>query len=994
MTLRSRVTLEKETNPTLCARNAAKFLALSICLAGGMIAISAANKAECADFAHSQKVYVPPTAYDRRVDFSSIREQYTLPQATQAKKSSPASKKNTTAKPAAAKTPGQKAAVKTLVKESSLPPPALNGKAASGQSLSEIARSLSSKVPPSAIAKMKQTAIDLQKSGKLDEAQRVLTKIAQLSPEDKANLQQVAAVGVKRARNYLKSNNFQDALLAARQALAASPGDPEANTLLAQLYQKVGADPNDVHSRLKTASSLLEQGRLHEAEVEYKASLAVRPTADAHIGLGKVAEKMHGAGSGKQHFEHALELDSNHAAAHRELGATHLKKGDLVSANSELSRALVLDPQDKEASKHLLNLWQTQVSKIPNANSHLGLARAHQLSGDLASAQAEYREVVRLDPNHPYLPAARQSFKIALAKQEGEKAATAARTLQSQGLVSEAYQKISEAVAYSPGNSNYKLLQGELLEKLGQQGQAKQVYMNVLKDDPQNQTAAQKIKQLSNLAAATADGLSAAGLAQALLPGGAQVSRHPAGFPGSKFPGTLLNPGVSAGTIAAANGAPVDHVGILSNFMGDVRNHMLVQNEKNKQLEDAAHKIIKQLTAPPEEEAAAGGAGAKAAESDQDIINKILSGPSPQASASTSAAESGAASALAGAAAALAAVKNQAGVAPEKSPAPTQTSNSKQSKTKSAGTANKTTAAPKAASDQKIADLEEQNRQLQGLLQKLSPQTSPVQTAPHAAPLGSMDSPFESAAPATAPAAPSGGLSQMYAAPGSEALSSQMPAIPQAQGQSIPMLPYNGSLPSNYGTPQAVPQAQGQAIPMVPYNGSLPTNYGTPQAISTGVEGLSGQMPPIAAPALANNAQSIPMIPYNGSMPAGYGAPQQVQTGLRGPIAANQAIKFELKNIKPTLKDVQLKVSLRNDGNAALAIPENLQAVIKYNNQTESELKIAFEGKSVAPHSTVDGVVKVPFNKVDPTADLVLRNLLPTNQELHIIKTAITQNPM
>jgi hypothetical protein len=119
---------------------------------------------------------------------------------------------------------------------------------------------------------------------------------------------------------------------------------------------------------------------------------------------------------------------------------------------------------------------------------------------------------------------------------------------------------------------------------------------------------------------------------------------------------------------------------------------------------------------------------------------------------------------------------------------------------------------------------------------------------------------------------------------------------------------------------------------------------------------------------------------------------QQAQdNGLRGPIAGAPApIKFELKQIKPTLKDVQLKVSLRNDTNAPIDIPGNLQAVIKYNNLTESELKVSFDDKSIAPHGIVDGVVKVPFNKVDPTADLVLRNMVPTG-ELHIIKTAISQ---
>src|SRR5262249_19303534 len=88
---------------------------------------------------------------------------------------------------------------------------------------------------------------------------------------------------------------------------------------------------------------------------------------------------------------------------------------DVVGASADLSRAVIINSKDKVAGKALIDLWQKQVAKNPNnANSHLGLARAYQLVGDLKAAQAEYREVVRIDPNHPNLPACRQSFKLAL----------------------------------------------------------------------------------------------------------------------------------------------------------------------------------------------------------------------------------------------------------------------------------------------------------------------------------------------------------------------------------------------------------------------------------------------------------------------------------------------------------------------------------------------------------------------------------------------------
>lgn len=972
------------------------------------------NSASAADFAHAQKVYVPPSSYDRRIDFTSIREQYTTPasghkSSSSPKKTSSASSKSSSASKAAApaKTStaskagsGVASAAHKAVSPSSaaLPPPALNGKITGNSTLSEVAKSLSSKLPPGSLAKMKQAAINLQKSGRLEEAQRLLTKVSQMDPSDKAAVKEAAALGVERAKNYLKSDNFQEALQAARQALSVSPNDVEAHQVLAQLYKKVGADPNDVNARLKTAKALMDQSRYQEAEVEYNASLAVKATPEAHLGIGKAQEQLHGSGAGKEHFEKALELDSNHSGAHRELGLLHLNKGDVVTANSELSRALILNPADKEASGNLIKLWQTQVSRLPNANSHLGLARAYQLSGDLQSAQAEYREVVRLDPNHPYLPAARQSFKIALAKQEAEKSIAAAKNLESQGLLAEAYSKANEAVSYSPGNSSYKLYQGELLERLGHAGQAKQVYLGVLKDDPQNATAVNKIRALG--AGAVATGLSAAGLAQSLLPNGGST----AGFPGTKFPIDMTSPAADP-LVASAQGGPIDHVGQLSSFMGQLRNQMFMQKQSDQKVEDTAHKIIKTLTEPG---ATAGGATA-AAESDDDIIKKILNSPSPKgAAASTAAAENGAASALANAAAAIAAAKGAAPAAstvgesagamklaskPPTSSAKTVKKPKTQKISSSAGTTKELVApaaqalpagafsAASAAAGAGMAAPGAFNDRMSSQLPAINALTAMPGSVPYGTPV-----PASSAPP---PPASISGMGVPYGTP--VPASSAPPPPASISGMGVP-----------YGTP--VPATSAPPPPAsisgmgVPYGTPVPAtsapappagmSYGIPDSSSVqyGMNGVSA-VPALIAPgsAMQANSFSAPKAAVNPAASAG---------GLRGPLSSEPLV-FELTQIKPTLSNVLLKVSLRNSTGAPVAIPENVQAVIKYNNQTEAEVKVTFAAKAVPSNGTVDGVVKVPFNKVDPTADLLLRNILPTpGAELHVNRAAISQGAL
>jgi tetratricopeptide (TPR) repeat protein len=923
------------------------------CAGAGIIAVLAAFlsltplPAAGSDFAHAQKVIVPASSYDRRIDFSSIREQYTLPGGkkpsgksgssataarTPTKTTTSTSKSNTavkrqTEKTAQDKTPGKttaqapKAAAKTATTAGKEATPAAAGAGNTSKAISDLANSLTARMSPGLVAKMKQSAIDFQKSGKLEEAQRVLTRLAQMTPEDKANLQQLANIGVQRARNYLKTNDFQNALMQARTALSAIPNDPEATQILSQLYKKAGVDPNDVSSRLKTANTLYQQSRYAEAEVEYKASLAVKPTSEAYVGIGRVHEKLSGAGAGKQFYEHALEIDSNSAAAHREMGMHHLANNDVVSANSELSRALILDPQDKEAGASLVKLWQTQVSKMPNANSHLGLARAYQLNGDLQSAQAEYREVVRIDPNHPYLPAARQSFKIALARQEAEKSMTAARTLESQGLVNDAYQKASEAVGYSPGNSSYKIYEGELLEKLGQAGQAKQVYLNVLKDDPQNQAAVQKLKQLASVAAIDADTGAALVPRQTIVPdsGRGSVYRHPDGFPGSKFPTEMTADPLTLNR--AANGAPIDHIGTLSGFMSQLRNQMLTSKTTNQKTEDAAASIIKQLTEPAEEAPAAG----KSAGSD---IKSLLKGSAAPEAGNTAAVEGGAASALANAAAALAAVKGGATAA-----AKTLSSKKTAESSPAAGTP-KSAAPPKESqsSNNRLQELEKQNQQLKEQLAQMTGTGNPGWQGAASPETGIASAPaFNPGAAAYAPT-----------------------CVPSPAATAPQSAPDYTALLNPPTAPPVLPQYQ-TAVP-AQVSGSPASQYGLP-----------------AAP------QGMP-VPTGAQFP---------DPALKGQLAGSQPVRFELKQIKPTLRDVQLKVSLSNDSDAALKIPDSMQVVIKYANQSESELKASFDDDNLAAHGTVNGVVKVPFDKVDPTADLILRNLLP--QELHIIRTAISQ---
>ncbi|MBY0551675.1 MAG: tetratricopeptide repeat protein [Candidatus Obscuribacterales bacterium] len=908
------------------------------CKAAFSLAIGIASTqtapSEASDFSKAKQIYVPPSRIVRRVDFASMREEVTsVPQRVNYAVKAPTKPKPSTP---LGKTVSSAKKVTTPLPQS-----------AAGQS---ILQAVKSKLDPVTAAKMEATARSLMKSGRLDEAQRVISRLQQMTPEDKALAREVAGLGVTRAQELMKKGDVHEALIATRQALKADPHSTEAQRMLGELHKKSGLDPTSVSDRIKNAHKLYAEGNFQEAEVEYQATLAMQPTSEAHVGLAKVAAGKNSHAVAKQHLEKALEIDSNSATARRELGMLQLQQGDLVGANSELSRALILNPSDTASGSALVKLWQGQVSKLPNANSHLGLARAYQITGDLPAAQAEYRQVVRLDPNHPYLPAARQSFKSQLARQEADKSLKAAKTLDAQGLPRDAYQRLQQAISLSPGDSSYKIYQGELLEKMGMPAKAKEAYLNVLKDDPQNVAAAQRIKGLQAQTGAvpltrhpegfpgTKFPLPASGSPLTALTGAAglvPLTRHPDGFPGTKFPLIADPASIAAGTAAtpglpiAAGGVPVDHVGTLSNFLGSLRGHMTEQKAISQNFEDQIKTVMKgaQPQATEVTEALHSGGG-------DDLIEKILQSPVGSALPTASGIAASAAPALrppiTGASAAplmksLPAAAPQAMSAPPSAPAAFAPSMAPQIAPPVAFAAS----APEVAS---------------------AMQSAPIAAQSAFPAAQSILSSMQSAAPAFTPEQPQFALNQQQFAPQRAAAQQQQWAPQQQQTQFAPQQQQFAAIQQpQFSPPQQAALQQQQFAP--------------------------AQQQQFVPQQQADTQQQIAL-------------PQQsIAQQLSAPL------RFELMEIQPGLTDVRLKVLLKNETGRNVSLHDRMRAVIKYRDSHESEVKVAFLGKSVPSGGMLEGIIKVPLSKVDPTADLILRHVSPTSSgdpELHLI-TAISQ---
>lgn len=476
--------------------------------------------------------------------------------------------------------------------------------------------------------------------GKLKDAQAVLMKVQRTFPQEAKLRDKIAQVSVLRSHHYLKTGDHLQAASQSRMALAFDTHNEKAKDTLDKALQGMNVDPSSSQARLKQGHTLFSQGKTLEAAIEYRAALHNPAQLDSHsealVGLGNIAAHHKDFTNAKANYEAALHQNPNSSTALRQYGLFQFKQNELINANRNLSKALIVNPSDVAAKEKLIELWQQQVATRPDdAVTHLGMARAYQLSGDLKSAQAEYKTVVKIDPNHPNLPQARESFKIALVEQEARKHLESAHTLENHNALREAYAKASEAARITPNNVQTKLYQAHLAERIGNYKDAKAFYLSALTLDPNNATASTGVRKYANILATgehpielkaqagNINGAASEGFDS--FNSGRRIEgprnwsfgvppNRPHQFTGNEeppsatlpaFPMTMQgNPasgaspaqyGVVPGSIyQVPSGDPLTN---MAGFMGQLRNHMASEKQKWKDWEDQVHNGMKPQTA-------------------------------------------------------------------------------------------------------------------------------------------------------------------------------------------------------------------------------------------------------------------------------------------------------------------------------------------------------------------------------------------------------------
>lgn len=969
-------------------------LAASLLL--GSVAVGASvlsPEAHAADFSRAKQTYVPPSKIPRRFDFESLRDTENYSSGYDSTSYSYSAPPPSTAAPKGGKyglipppPPLTPSILPPSLMQDTLPtPPPMQGLSAGpairGNWKTQVSNGFKRVGEVSANSDTTSRAIaraqELVAEGKVEDAQALLKTYMKTSPKSAPLKSELTRVTLLHSRQFLKANDLESAARQAREAMSLDPASVPAKNLLGEIITKSGFNPESAADRVKLGNQLLAQNKLPDASFEFRQGQKIKPTAEGYVGLGDLALKENKREQAKLEFQHALELEPNSSLALRQMGVLRYAQNDVIGANADLSRALILNPHDKLASNQLIDLWQKQVARNPqSANGHLGLARAHQLAGDLKSAQSEYKQVVTLDPENPNLPAARQSFKLALARQDAQKMVESAHSLESGGMTREAHQKVVDALGLMPNDVPTRIYEAQLSEKLGLFHQAKDAYMAVLKEDPKNAQATQGLKALP---------------AVSFDPSLAPAKQSFSGVPGSPQESP---PGPAPPSIAGVT--QPSHINNLSSFLVSLRNFSLTQKNEMSKVESTAQDAMRSSLGLGEGASAAAAAGAGALPAGLNAtVSQLASAPAPTVDTASIA------NTLAQANAAL----SQAGVTPSAGAAPSPVA---------------VTTTPQGAVSGFGSSLVDMAMQALPALKGFAPATAAATTT-----AATTTAAATTAAPAAAAAVAPGSLNSLvqsipalqnvksldlanlykkYKAPLEQKLGMKLPASLAAP----PAAPAAAAAAAKPAATAAAPAAAQVAAPAAAAPAALAVDPSFMQA-DADLKPMIGNAAPPLTPSLEDQnrllqaqlqeaQQTINSLrqqnPSQASTLSSSSVPSNSVSMIPSPMLlpelktpGGSTVKLELEGVSPTASDIKLKVILKNDQNVPFDVPNGTKAIVRMNGKPQRNAKVSFASKQVPAGGEVHGTIKVPGHDLTPAADVFIPDFLPgaaADRDVHL----------
>ncbi len=208
-------------------------------------------------------------------------------------------------------------------------------------------------------------------------------------------------------RELMELNRYPEAIKAVQSGIAANPKSYTLHLRLGASYLAAGrlAEAENVFRDLVSsgdplpngyiglAQVLLRTGRAEEAAIELReAEKNLGPRFLISFFLGLALERANKPLEALAAFREAVQLNSNSADAHLNLGKTELTHGDVKQAIAELQQTLRLNPGNQQAMRLLSQAYRragdaTNAAKFAEASAEIPAAVEDDLVGDFIVPQ-------------------------------------------------------------------------------------------------------------------------------------------------------------------------------------------------------------------------------------------------------------------------------------------------------------------------------------------------------------------------------------------------------------------------------------------------------------------------------------------------------------------------------------------------------------------------------------------------------------------------------
>lgn len=265
-------------------------------------------------------------------------------------------------------------------------------------------------------------AVAHHRSGRLRQAERVLSRILAERPDDPDALDLLGVITAE-------SGQAERACTLIAQAIRL--GGPTAtycshlgailehqqnlSGAIACYRQALDQQPEDAGILWRLGNLLHRTGQLNEAAEHYERCTVLAPThAEAWFNLGVTLTMLNRPADGLRCYERTLTLAPNHKDAHNNLGILLHASGRLDSAVASYRRALHYAPHYGEA-RYNLGLAQQQQDRLDDAaatyrrlladwphhrEAHNNLGNVLLATNDLEGAVTSYQRALTFDPQH------------------------------------------------------------------------------------------------------------------------------------------------------------------------------------------------------------------------------------------------------------------------------------------------------------------------------------------------------------------------------------------------------------------------------------------------------------------------------------------------------------------------------------------------------------------------------------------------------------------